>query len=319
MSKTLVISGHPNLSESYTNTLIIDTLEAEMNDVSVRRLDTLYPDYKIDVEAEQAALIEADVVVLQFPFYWYSVPALLKKWLDDVMTFNFAFGPQGNKLKGKDFFLSFTVGGPKESYDPLSYNHFTIEQFMFPLQQTAYLANMNYHAPVYTHRMVYIPNVYNKLEDVQARAKDHASRLVDQIHSVTQSGEQLVRKFVSGWFEQLDTLPEQDAQFIPSLASDVVFNMPEGKFVGHAGFKDWYSIVRSTFKPNCSHEIEQLEVKPLGSQYQVSLHVRLKADTYPDSPMKGEAVELVVNETWLVSVDDNNSVKIHEYEVVALA
>ncbi|WP_190960453.1 hypothetical protein [Vibrio gigantis] len=56
----------------------------------------------------------------------------------------------------------------------------------------------------------------------------------------------------------------------------------------------------------------------MGSQYQVSLHVRLKADTYPDSPMKGQAVDLVVNETWLVSVDENNSVKIHEYEVVAL-
>ncbi|WP_373959541.1 hypothetical protein [Vibrio gigantis] len=57
----------------------------------------------------------------------------------------------------------------------------------------------------------------------------------------------------------------------------------------------------------------------MGSQYQVSLHVRLKANTYPDSPMKGQAVELVVDETWLVSVDENNSVKIHEYEVVALA
>ncbi|WP_086969934.1 NAD(P)H-dependent oxidoreductase [Vibrio coralliirubri] len=319
MSKTLVISGHPNLAESYTNTLIIDTLETQMADVSIRRLDTLYPDYKIDVEAEQAALIEADVIVLQFPFYWYSAPALLKKWLDDVMTFNFAYGPEGNKLKGKDLFLSFTIGGPKESYDPLSYNHFTIEQLMFPLQQTAYLAGMNYRPPVYTHGMVYIPNVYNKLEDVQARAKQHASRLMDEVRKVTHSDEELVRKFVTNWFEQLDTLPTQESMFTQSLSSNVVFNMPEGQFVGHAGFKDWYAIARSTFKPNCSHGIEQLEIKPIGSQYQVSLHVRLKADTFPDSSMKGESIELVVNETWLVSVDDTNNVKIHEYEVVALS
>ena len=90
MSKVLVISGHPNLDESYTNTVIIDELKAGLNDVEVRRLDTLYPNYQIDVEAEQAALVSADVVALQFPFYWYSSPAFLKKWVDDVFNFNFA-------------------------------------------------------------------------------------------------------------------------------------------------------------------------------------------------------------------------------------
>ncbi len=154
MSKVLVISGHPNLDESYTNTVILDELKAGLSDIEVRRLDTLYPNYQIDVEAEQTALMSADVVVLQFPFYWYSAPALLKKWVDDVFSFNFAYGPEGDKLKGKDFILSFTIGGPAESYDPLGYNHFTIEQFVYPFQQTAYLAGMNYRKPVYTHRMV---------------------------------------------------------------------------------------------------------------------------------------------------------------------
>lgn len=169
MSKVLVISGHPNLAESHTNTFILKKLQSGLSDVSVRCLDELYPDYKIDVPAEQQALTEADVVVLQFPFYWYSVPALMKKWMDDVFAFNFAFGPEGDKLKGKDFILSFTVGGPEESYDPLGYNHFNIEMFMYPLQQAAYLAGMVYQPPVYTHRMVYIPGVYNTQEEVQQR------------------------------------------------------------------------------------------------------------------------------------------------------
>jgi hypothetical protein len=51
----------------------------------------------------------------------------------------------------------------------------------------------------------------------------------------------------------------------------------------------------------------------------VSLHVRVKADTYTNSTMKGQQVDFVVNETWLVSVDENTGVKIHEYEVVPLA
>jgi len=47
-------------------------------------------------------LLEHDRIVLQFPMYWYSMPPLLKKWLDDVLTYNFAYGSKGDKLKGKD-------------------------------------------------------------------------------------------------------------------------------------------------------------------------------------------------------------------------
>ncbi len=319
MSKTVVISGHPNLEESFTNTVIIDTLQSQLENVSVRRLDTLYPDYNIDVEAEQAALIDADVIVLQFPFYWYSVPALMKKWIDDVMSFNFAYGPEGDKLKGKDFFLSFTVGGPEESYDPLGYNHFTIEQFVYPLQQTAYLAGMNYHKPVYTHRMVYIPNVYNELEDVQARAKDHSARLMTEIQKVTESDESRLRKFVSQWFGQFDVLPKNDAFFLESLSEEVVMMMPEGEFKGHAGFKDWYAMARATFKPNCVHDVEQFELKPSDKGYQIELRIRLKADTYEDSMLKGESIELNVNETWQVSIDEQGSVTIYDYKVVPMS
>lgn len=184
MSKILVISGHPNLETSFTNTLILDQLAANLPALSIRRLDSLYPDYQIDVAAEQEALINADVIVLQFPFYWYSVPALMKKWIDDVMSFNFAYGPEGDKLKNKPLFLSFTVGGPKESYGPLGYNHFTVEQLVHPLQQMAYLAGMQFQAPIYTNGMIYIPNVYNELTEVQAKAKAQATRLIAAIHQV---------------------------------------------------------------------------------------------------------------------------------------
>ncbi len=79
MSQVLVISGHPNLDASNTNKVILNQLSDHFADIEVRQLDRLYPNYQIDVEAEQAALVKADVVVLQFPFYWYSIPALLKK------------------------------------------------------------------------------------------------------------------------------------------------------------------------------------------------------------------------------------------------
>ncbi|CAM3825422.1 Glutathione-regulated potassium-efflux system ancillary protein KefF [Vibrio aerogenes CECT 7868] len=181
MSHVVVISGHPNLEKSWTNKIILQQLDQQVESIDIRYLDQQYPDYKIDIEAEQNALIKADIIILQYPYYWYSVPALLKKWIDDVFEFNFAYGPEGDKLKNKHFILSFTIGGPKESYDPLGHNHFTIEQLSHPMQQLAYLSGMIYQPPVYTHRMVYIPGVYNTQEGVETRARDHAVRLLSKI------------------------------------------------------------------------------------------------------------------------------------------
>lgn len=161
MSKVLVISGHPDLSHSYTNRVILGELEEAVDHVRVRRLDQRYPDGRIDVAAEQQALLDADILVLQFPFYWYSVPALLKKWIDEVMTFNFAYGPEGDKLKGKPLLLSLTVGGPQESYRTLGYNHFAIPELLKPLEQLAYLTGMVFEPPIWSHGMVYIPGIYN--------------------------------------------------------------------------------------------------------------------------------------------------------------
>ena len=188
MSRILIISGHPDLQQSWTNRLIIDTLEQEVSDLNVRRLDQRYPDFNIDVASEQQALLDAEIVVLQFPFYWYSVPALLKQWIDKVFTFNFAYGPEGDKLKGKQFLLSVTVGGPQEAYQPLGYNHFTIEQLLRPLQQTAYLAGMIFQPPLISHRMVYIPGVYNTQEEVEARAREHTTRLISTLDSLRAAG-----------------------------------------------------------------------------------------------------------------------------------
>lgn len=319
MSQVLVISGHPDLKSSHTNTVILDELSSRVSDIEVRDLGALYPDYQIDVEAEQAALVNADLVVLQFPFYWYSVPALLKKWIDDVFSYDFAYGAKGDKLKGKDLVLSFTVGGPQTSYDPLGYNHFTIEQLILPIQQTAYLAGMVFHKPVYTHQMVYIPGVYNKLEDVQGRARDHADRLIGQIDDITDSPEQKIKKFATKWFADFDLLPEDPAPFLPHVGDNMKLVMVEGEFLGKAGFLDWYAGARQTFKPHCQHIIEQIEVAESEDGHTAALRVRLIADTYEDSALAGQSVNLLVNEQWHLSIGDDGHITIDEYLVEVLS
>ncbi|CAM3550600.1 NAD(P)H-dependent oxidoreductase [Parendozoicomonas haliclonae] len=315
MSHVVVISGHPDLEQSFTNTVILDQLASRLDSVDIRRLDTLYPDYKIDVAAEQAALIKADIIVLQYPFYWYTMPGLLKKWMDDVMTFNFAYGPEGDKLKDKELIASFTVGGPQDAYDPLGYNHFPIEQFMYPIQQTAYLAGLKYNKPVYTHQMVYIPGVYNKLEDVQARARDHGNRLLSLIHTLSNSPENRIKSFVANWFSAMDKLEEDTSSYTTALAEDLNMVMPEGTFTGHSGFRDWYAGARKVFKPDCVHTIEQIDIKNEGSGYHVELRIRLIADTFEDSHLNGQSLNLLVNEVWKLSMSDNGQITIHDYLV----
>lgn len=182
--KTLVILSHPNLANSVANKSIINIFKQSGKNIIIRHLDEIYHDYDIDIAAEQRELLAADTIVLQFPFYWYSAPASLKNWIDKVLTFNFAYGPEGDKLKGKNLLISTTVGGPSESYSPLGYNHFKVTDLLLPFEQTAYLTGMNYLPPIYTNSCVYIPNIYNVKKEVESRAADHAKRVLLQLESL---------------------------------------------------------------------------------------------------------------------------------------
>lgn len=193
MQKILVINGHPNLEQSFTNRPIIEGLQnwGEV-ELTVRHLTDTIQNGIFDPEPEQQALLDADVVVLQFPFYWYSVPGILKQWLDDVLLYGFAYGSTGDKLKGKDLLLSLTIGGPNQAYTPLGSNHFPIDELLKPMEQTAYLTGMKWHSPIRTHGMVFIPGVYNSQEAVEERAQDHLVRLKSALTEILQEKEPAV-------------------------------------------------------------------------------------------------------------------------------
>lgn len=136
--KTLVIVVHPNMANSRVNKAWVTELK-RYEDITVHELYQAYPDFKIDVAREQELLAAHDRIVLQFPLYWYSSPALLKQWEDDVLSYGWAYGPGGDKLHGKELGLAISTFGPRESYQPDGYNHFTMEQLTAPFQQTSNL------------------------------------------------------------------------------------------------------------------------------------------------------------------------------------
>ncbi|KGQ70891.1 NAD(P)H dehydrogenase [Chelonobacter oris] len=183
MKNILVISGHPNLAQSVANRTILEKLAQALPNAEIRKLDELYPNYHIDVAAEQTALEKADLIVWQFPFYWYSMPALMKKWLDDVFVHGFAHGSSA-KLGGKQLLVSITTGAPKGAYAKDAFMRHDVEDYFAALESTAVLCNLDLVSPMYLNGVSYVGRDQAAVAQQQAEAGAYADRLIAQINSL---------------------------------------------------------------------------------------------------------------------------------------
>jgi glutathione-regulated potassium-efflux system ancillary protein KefF len=147
---TYVLAAHPNWHESRVNRRLFDAARQAAG-VKVRDLYATYPDYDIDVPAEQAAAAAARLIVLLHPVQWYAMPALLKLWMDEVLTHGWAYGQGGHALRGKDLWLVASTGGPESSYHPQGYNRYFFDAFLPPYEQTAALCGMRFLPPLVLH------------------------------------------------------------------------------------------------------------------------------------------------------------------------
>ena len=151
--KTLVLTAHPDLSNSRINRAWFEAL-SDAENVTTRDLTAIGgANLQFDMEAEQALLLAHDRIFFQFPFYWYSAPPVLKAWLDQVLSNGFAYGPGGDRLQGRELLILVSTGGPEHSYHAGGYNSFSMDEFLKPYQQTAILAGMTYLRPFVSHGM----------------------------------------------------------------------------------------------------------------------------------------------------------------------
>ena len=147
---TLVLAAHPNWRESRVNRRMAAAAR-DVAGVELRDLYASYADYDIDVAAEQVHASSASLIVLLHPIQLYSMPALQKLWLDEVLAYGWAYGPGGTALQGKDLWLVATTGGPEDSYHPQSYNRYFFDAFLPPYEQTAALCGMRFLPPLLLH------------------------------------------------------------------------------------------------------------------------------------------------------------------------
>lgn len=143
----LVLFFHPALHRSRVNHTLYRA-SRDLDGVTFHDLYEVYPDFMIDVQREQALLLEHDIVVFQYPFFWYSGPALMKEWVDLVLEYGFAFGRDGTALKDKAAFCAISTGGPGASYSADGDNRFTIPELLRPMEQTVRLCHMQWLPPI---------------------------------------------------------------------------------------------------------------------------------------------------------------------------
>jgi glutathione-regulated potassium-efflux system ancillary protein KefG len=171
MTKTLVLLAHPDLARSRVNAALAEAVR-DLPGVTVHDLLGAYPDRVFDVAEEQRLVLAHDVVVFQFPFHWYSVPNLLKQWMDEVLLRGFAYDAEGPLLSGRTLQVVTSTGGTAEAYGVGGLHQYEMSELLLPLANTAHRVGMAFGTPLVLHD---VRNV--SAEDLSLHAKRYRELL----------------------------------------------------------------------------------------------------------------------------------------------
>ena len=176
-NKILVLFAHPAFEKSRVNRTLTKNLQ-RIEGITFHDLYEAYPDFDIDIKREQQLLSSHELIVFHHPFYWYSSPSIIKEYLDLVLEHGWAYGHEGHALEGKYLMHVITTGAKEETYCAQGRNHYTIEQLLTPMEQTASMCNLNYIPPYM---------VYGSFSIEQQKIEEHREQL-----------ENFYRKFLIG-------------------------------------------------------------------------------------------------------------------------
>jgi glutathione-regulated potassium-efflux system ancillary protein KefG len=150
MRRVLILFAHPAFERSRVQRRLLQAIQ-DLTNVTIHDLYEAYPTFDIDIDYEQQLLLEHDLIVFQHPFFWYSVPAIIKQWEDLVLEHGWAYGSQGNALQGKFVLNAISTGGAATAYRREGLNRHTIRELLAPIEQTVTLCKMTYLPPFVVH------------------------------------------------------------------------------------------------------------------------------------------------------------------------
>ena len=153
--KTLVLVSHPEYDNSMTEAFL-KQCQSDIENVDWVVLDKVQTNFIFDKEQEQQRLAQYDRILFQFPMYWYSAPALMKKYEDDVFTKNFIAHEQEGALNGKEMGIITTLGDPIKDYQVGGREGFSISELLKPYQAIAQRGQMKFLKPFVISQFAYM-------------------------------------------------------------------------------------------------------------------------------------------------------------------
>ena len=178
----LVVLAHPNLEHSQVNKSLASELSTQEH-ITINNLYANYPDFNIDIQKEKSLLMHHDIIIFQFPIYWFSAPALLKEWQDQVITSEFSMG-ENNQLKGKKLLLVVSAGGTAEDYRHGGPADNTMDEILAPYESFARFTEMKYLPPFISYG---VPNPV--ILDIPMTTL----QITERQKYITKQGEELLR------------------------------------------------------------------------------------------------------------------------------
>lgn len=143
LGNVLLVTGHTYEQISVANKMIVENIKKNIPELKETNLAQLYPNFAIDVKAEQEKLTWADTVIIQVPIFWFSMPAIVMRWIEEVFQHGWAYGSEGKALKGKRIIVGATSGSPLEVYESGAAG-LTVEDFNKRFRTTFSFCSMNY-------------------------------------------------------------------------------------------------------------------------------------------------------------------------------
>jgi glutathione-regulated potassium-efflux system ancillary protein KefF len=104
--------------------------------------------------------------------YWYSVPALLKLWFDEVLARGFAYGHGGTELLGKRCLWVVTTGGDDAAFGPQGMHRRPFSEFSPVVEQTALFCGMRWEPPLVLYGAHRVPQA-----ELEAATASYRQRL----------------------------------------------------------------------------------------------------------------------------------------------
>ncbi len=172
MSKTLILSFHPDPAKSRANAALAAAASrlpgVEVATMAAERDGELF-DYAREVER----LAAADTIVLQFPVYWYSGPSLLADWLAQVLTVAFYVRAQedGARIEGRRLLVAAVAGNTPENYQPGGRIGIPLPELLRPYKAVALRCGLEWHEPFVMFRSGHLTDDELAWESARYRAR----------------------------------------------------------------------------------------------------------------------------------------------------